>query len=180
MNMEKTEFRFEVIRSGRRFLSLDTRMLRDFINGFVAENAMLMYDKKLSLREEREFQKSKAKEIDAKNAIFVLCWQGNRLVGSSDARKEKFKQSHNASFGLIVRKGFRGMGIGEKLLSLAMREARKSLKAKNLWIEHIEGNLPARSLYEKLGFREVARLKSYVRHKGSYRDKILMQYFGNR
>ena len=174
--METNRLRFEVIRSGRRFLSLDTRMLRDFINGFVAEDALIIYDKKMSMKQEKEFQKSKAREIGGKRTVFVLCWKGRELVGNSSATKDLFKQSHNASFGLVVKKGFRGMGIGEKLLSLAIRQARKSLKAKNLWIDYVEGNKPARRLYEKLGFCEVARLKSYYLHKGRYRDKIIMKY----
>ena len=176
MNMGKEGFKFEVIRSGRRFRQLDTKMLRDFINSFVAENALILYGKKMSLGQEREFQKSKAKEIDAKNCIFVLCWKDGMLIGNSDATKGKLKQSHNASFGLVVKKGFRGMGIGGKLLSLAMKEARKSLKAKNLWIDYIDGNRPARKLYEKLGFREVARMEGYVKHAGKYRDRVIMKY----
>ena len=171
--MEK--FRFEVIKSGKRFLSIDTRMLRDFINGFIDENALIIYNKKTSLKDENEWQKSKAKEIDEKRTIFVLCWEGNKLVGNSSASLGLFKQRHNANFGLVVRKGYRGMGIGEKLLSMAMKEARTHLKAKFLWLDHIEGNTPARNLYKKLGFCEVARLKDYVKHAGKYRDKIIMK-----
>lgn len=175
MNM-KDEFRFEVIRSGRRFLSIDTRMLCNFINEFIGENAFLIYDKKFSLKEEREFQKSKAKEIDAKRTIFVLCWNGKELAGNSSASLAESKQRHNAAFGLAVRKKYRGLGVGRKLLSIAMGEAGKSLKAKNLWIECIEGNTPAFRLYEKLGFREVARLDGYVKHSGRYVDRIIMKY----
>lgn len=168
--------RFEVIRSGKRFLQLDTAMLRDFINEFVEEDGYLLVDRKMSLKGEREFQRAKAREMQSKRTIIVLCWDGKRLAGNASATIGEFKQRHNAWFGLIVRQGYRGMGLGRKLLSLAMHEARKTLKAKNLWIEYIEGNVPACALYEKLGFREVARLKNYVRHKGAYRDKMLMKY----
>ena len=175
-SLKKIGLKFEVIRSGRRFKSIDTRMLRDFINGFVDEDALIMVNRKMSLKEEREFQKSKAREISANNTVFVLCWSGGELVGDCEAVKGRFKESHNAMFGLIVKKGFRRIGIGAKLLSIAMKEAKKTLKARNLWIDHIDGNQPARKLYEKLGFRKVARLKDYVRHKGRFRDRIKMRY----
>ncbi|HIH30959.1 TPA: GNAT family N-acetyltransferase [Candidatus Micrarchaeota archaeon] len=174
--METKGFRFEVITSGQRFLQIDSRMLRDFINSFIAENAFIMADKKFSLDQEKKFQMAKAKEIDSKSRLFVLCWKGKVLAGNAEARKGSFKESHNASFGLVVGKGYRGMGIGEKLLSMAMAQARKRLKAKCLWIDYIEGNGPARKLYGKMGFREVARMKGYVRHGGRYIDRIIMKY----
>lgn len=178
--MAKEELTFEIIRSAKRFLQLDTAMLRDFINSFTEEGALLLYDRKTTLAQERKWQREKAREIGDGQTLFAVCWKGELFVGNCEARLGIFKESHNCSFGLVVRKGFRGMGIGEKLLSIAMNEAKRTLKAKNLWIDYIQGNAPARSLYEKLGFCEVARLKRYVRHKGAYRDKILMQYFGNR
>lgn len=174
--MEKQALRFEIIRSGKRFLSIDTRMLREFINEFVDEGAFLIMDKKASLREEKEFQKTKAKEIDEKRTIFVLCWDGKKLIGNSSTTLGQYKERHNATFGLVVRTGYRGKGIGETLLTMAMKEAKITLKAKYLWLDHVEGNTPARKLYEKLGFKEVARLKDYVNHKGKYIDKIIMKY----
>ncbi len=167
--------RYEIIRFGRRFRSIDTRILCDFINGFVAENALIMVDKKMSVKDEKEFQLSKAKEIDEKRTIFALCWDGNKLIGNSTATKDIFKQSHNATFGLVVRKGYRGMGIGENLLAMAIKEAKAHLKAKCLWLGYVDGNEPARKLYNKLGFVECARLKKYIKHGGKYRDKIIME-----
>jgi ribosomal protein S18 acetylase RimI-like enzyme len=172
--MEK--LRYEIISSGKRFLQIDTKMLRDFINSFIAENAFLIYDKPFSFKEEKEFQKSKAKEIDAKECLFVICWDGKQLVGNSEARKEKFKSRHNAIFGLAVQKRYRGKGIGEKLLKMAIREAKVRFKAKYLWLDHADGNVPARNLYEKVGFLEVTRLKNYIKHSGKYRDKVIMKY----
>ena len=174
--MAKGNFKFEVIKSGKRFLSIDTRILRDFINSFVAENAFLLYDKKISLSEEKDWQKSRAKEIDAKTCLFITCWDGKVMAGNSEVRLDRYKQRHNATFDLAVRKEYRGKGLGEKLLKLAIKEAQSRLKSKNLWIEHIEGNTPARKLYEKLGFREVARMDGYVKHGGRYVDRIIMQY----
>ncbi len=168
--------RFEVIKSGKRILSVNTRMLMNFINEFIDENAPIIYDKKISLKDEKEFQKLKAKEIDGKRTIFVLCWDGKKLVGNSSASLEPHKQSHNATFGLVVRKGYRGIGVGEKLLSMGIKQAKGHLKAKYLWLDYIEGNKPARKLYEKLGFKEVARLEGYVKHKGKHVDKIIMKY----
>ena len=58
---------------------------------------------------------------------------------------------------------FRGQGIGEAL-TRALVEYMRCASLEFLTLEVRAGNLPAISLYEKLGFRQEGRRKNFYRH----------------
>jgi len=171
--------KIEVIKSGRRFMKIKTGQLRQVINSLVEEKAFVAVNKRQSLAKERKWQKSVASALDSKEMIFVALFDNGTYVGGAEARKRIYNESHNVHFGIGILRKYRGKGAGRMLLQSAMAQARKTLKAKNLWIEYEEGNKIAANFYRSLGFVEVARLKNYVNHYGSYCDKILMGHKGN-
>lgn len=72
---------------------------------------------------------------------------------------------------LAVDRGCRGQGVGRDLAHGLIRRA-KQLGLSYLMLEVRKGNLPARKLYEKLGFSQVGRRPGYYRHPTE--DAILM------
>jgi ribosomal protein S18 acetylase RimI-like enzyme len=56
--------------------------------------------------------------------------------------------------------GFRGRGVGTRLLSDLAEEADRGGRALEIYVEHLN---PARRLYERLGFREVEEGPVYTR-----------------
>jgi len=68
---------------------------------------------------------------------------------------------------LAVCTNFRKQGIGEKLL-LKMLEKAKKTGAKDIFLEVEVDNLPAQNLYEKHGFKIVAKRKCYYGDKDAY------------
>lgn len=74
---------------------------------------------------------------------------------------------------IAVNKSFRRQNIGEKLLQALWEEA----DAYDLGVIHLEvreGNTPARRLYEKFGFKEIAKRKGYYHHPTE--DAIIMEW----
>jgi [ribosomal protein S18]-alanine N-acetyltransferase len=61
---------------------------------------------------------------------------------------------------IVVSLSARRMGVGKRLLERLLDEARETHSA-SVFLEVRESNAAARSLYEKLGFRETGRRKSY-------------------
>lgn len=166
-----------IITKGKDLLKIGPKAFLDFIVPFVKERAQLSVQKVPSLAKERQWLKARARELDNELAISVLLFADGRLAGHCVARRSELDgERHNAHFGLSISKPYRGMGWGEKLLRATMRETRLRFKPHKMWIEHVEGNLPARRLYQKVGFCEVGRLREYEYHYGRYKDKILMQY----
>ena len=71
-------------------------------------------------------------------------------------------------------KQYWGLGIGSALFEEMAVQAR-SWKLEHLILSYIEGNDRARRLYEKVGFREVARIPDAYRLKdGSMHQDIWM------
>lgn len=73
---------------------------------------------------------------------------------------------------VAVSPSFRGRGIGRLLLQHALESAR-GRGAQLVWLEVRVGNREAIQLYERAGFREIARRKGY--YDGG-EDAIVMQY----
>ena len=74
---------------------------------------------------------------------------------------------------IAVNKSFRRQNIGEKLLEALFKEA----NAYNLSVIHLEvreGNAPARMLYEKFGFKEIAKRKGYYHQPTE--DAVIMEW----
>ncbi|BAA80963.1 N-terminal acetyltransferase [Aeropyrum pernix K1] len=64
---------------------------------------------------------------------------------------------------IAVRPGFRGRGIGSKLLSATVRVMKNVYRVDAIFLEVRVSNMPAIRLYEKFGFRKVRRIKGYYR-----------------
>ncbi|MDK2124265.1 ribosomal protein S18-alanine N-acetyltransferase [Parachitinimonas caeni] len=66
-----------------------------------------------------------------------------------------------------------GKGFGRLLLAEAIQHARRNL-AKVLMLEVREGNQSARTLYQRVGFKEVGCRKQYYPTPNGHEDAILM------
>jgi len=167
-----------VITKGKDLLKIGSKAFKDFITPFVKEKSYLSVQKVPTLAQQKAWVVARAKEIDKKAIFYVVLFSDGKLVGDCSAHLASERQSecHNVYFGLAISKPYWGMGWGEKLLRRAIIEAKKHFKPHRIWVEHTEGNLPARRLYQKVGFVEVGRLNEYDNHHGKFVDKILMQY----
>ena len=88
------------------------------------------------------------------------------LKVKSDTSFDRFKVGNV----LYVEKEYRGQGIGNKLMSRLISIAIEN-KVTNITLEVRIGNIVARNLYKKFGFREVALRKFYYGDE----DGILME-----
>lgn len=73
---------------------------------------------------------------------------------------------------IAVHPGLRQRGLASWMMSRIIGLARKS-SAEVCFLEVRESNIPARGLYEKLGFKPVGKRKGYYRETGE--DAIVMQ-----
>jgi ribosomal protein S18 acetylase RimI-like enzyme len=75
-------------------------------------------------------------------------------------------------WGVYVRDGLRGSGIGRTLTAAAIEEAAGRSEAIDLHV--LAGNAAAIGLYEALGFRIVGTVPRALKYAGAYRDQHLM------
>jgi RimJ/RimL family protein N-acetyltransferase len=114
-----------------------------------------------------------------KQGIMLNALEGERVVGWCDVRRVDAEISkHCGILGMGLVDGYRGRGLGERLIRQTLDAIRKS----DLGIERVEltvwgSNAPAISLYEKVGFVHEGRKVDARKIDGVTDDVILMAKF---
>jgi RimJ/RimL family protein N-acetyltransferase len=151
----------------------------DFINSLIAEDAKILMGKKQTLKDEKGFLEKNIKGMRDKTKVYLLAEHNNKIIASTSITLGREKSNHVGGFGISIRNGYRGMGIGEYLMSEIIKLAEKELKPKPKMIrlEVYVNNKPAINLYKKLGFKIVAKLPKQIQWKGKLIDEFVMIKF---
>ncbi len=151
----------------------DAEMLLDHIRSHAEEGDKLLIEPDevpRSASQEREFLRI----YQSKGRKMLVAVMDGMVVGSADVRMGTMhKTAHTASFGIAVRKGYRGLGVGRTMMEYLMEWAVEH-GARKLWLSVFSTNTKAISFYESLGFREECRKRSQYFVKGEYVDEIVM------
>ena len=110
-----------------------------------------------------------------KAGLFYLATRVNReLVGGATIEPGPGKASHVAYFGIYLKRQFRSIGIGTRLIKRIIEIAQqKGFEIIKLTV--FQTNRQAFRLYKKFGFREIGRIKGGVKLlDGTYTDEIIM------
>lgn len=86
---------------------------------------------------------------------------------------EKLKKA--ALFSIVIGQNFRRQGVGYRLISALEELGTKKYGLKIIHLEVYEKNMPAIQLYEKLGYKSYGVQKKFIKDKGAYFGKILME-----
>ncbi|GAB4417101.1 MAG: GNAT family N-acetyltransferase [Bacteroidia bacterium] len=112
---------------------------------------------------------------------WVAVSQDNSIVGHIDIRLHpQLNASHRVLLGIGVDSRFRGLGIGQTLLSCVVEYCRSDSRISWIDLEVMANNAPARSLYEKMGFEELSTTRDMFRIDGvSYDYTSMTLYVGS-
>lgn len=163
-----------------RFLSkkdLKTpRKFQKFINSLIAEDAQILETEKKSLKEESDWLKNQLGAVRKRTSVFLVAEDGDLLAGSASVNLGRGRQSHIGTLGISIIKEYRGMGLGNYLINKALESAKKNLKPslKIIKLGVLPTNEPAKNLYRKIGFKEVAILPKHIEYKGKLIDEMIM------
>jgi RimJ/RimL family protein N-acetyltransferase len=94
------------------------------------------------------------------------------LMNCSGATRHVFR--HITTLGISMKAGWRGQGIGSKMMRQAIEWARESGVVTRIQLEVIEENVEARELYERLGFVVEGVLKESFWKWDRKMDSLLM------
>ncbi|MDO8554879.1 MAG: GNAT family protein [Candidatus Micrarchaeota archaeon] len=145
-----------------------------FISELIDEEVYILYDRKMTLKEEKAWLKDKLRELRHNQQVALSVWDGQKLVAVCDAKKGKMKERDNTLIGIAILKAYRGKGLGEKLLRAIIKLAKEKLKPKNIYLSVFADNKVAQNLYKKVGFRQFAIFPKWMKHKGKYVDSLYM------
>jgi|SRR5271157_1862865 len=158
----------------------DLRAMVPFINSLVKEKrtdpnlGVTGMDRRMTIADERKFLRTTLQERAKGRRVSVGAFHGDRLVGHCDiAGRSTLDERHTGVLGIVVVKGYRGVGLGERMIRTALAEAPKL----GIWMIELEvfaTNAPARHIYEKLGFKVVGVMPKKVLRKGRFTDIVRM------
>jgi len=106
--------------------------------------------------------------------MFILVRVNNELIGGASIEPREGKAFHVGYFGIYLKKEFRNLGIGIRLVSKIIKVARqKNFEIIQLYV--FASNKQAIHIYKKFGFQEAGRIKKGIRlQNGTYADEIIM------
>ncbi|MGE7115067.1 N-acetyltransferase family protein [Lysinibacillus sp. NPDC047702] len=116
-----------------------------------------------------------AKLTNERELILIAQYQ-EKIVGwlvfQSPNRK---RLAHTGSFGMMILKEYRGLGIGKRLLEKLLKWAELNPYIEKISLGVFSTNESAIALYKKMGFVEEGRKINEIRlHDKQYIDDILM------
>lgn len=149
----------------------NVRMLRDYINAFVKEKAFLLVKKRLSLREERKWLEKTLREVRKGKKVFLAAFHDGKIVGTCEAG---LTDGNVELLGVTIVREFRRTGLGNTLMQRVIAAVRKKFRPRIIFLRVMGDNKPARALYKKIGFCEVACLPKWFDHFGKLQDCIYM------
>ncbi len=163
----------------RKISSNDLKKVREFqkyINSLIEEEVMILLNKKKSLKEEKDWLKEQLKSVKKKKQIVIVAEDKNKIVGIAEIRLRRERQNHVGEFGISVKKGYRGIGLGKKLMKEVLKLAKKELvpKPKIIRLSVFSENKIAQNLYKKFGFKKVAQIPKQIQYKGKLVDEVVM------
>jgi RimJ/RimL family protein N-acetyltransferase len=160
----------------------DLEQMTDYINEISLEDTFLtMSGEQYTLNQEAAFLGSKFAEIEAQNSILALAFIEQEFIGICNIDRDLSQRTrgyHRFKLGLSVKKEYRGQGIGEYFAKVSIEEAKVFLpNFKILLLDLFAQNTPALKTYQKLGFKEVGRVKDAFWRQGQYSDQLLMALY---
>lgn len=137
---------------------------QDYVNSLVREEAKILINKNLTIKEEKEFLEGAVKAAKKKSAVQIVAECDGKIVGMSSVKMDRYRRNHVGTLGLSIRNGYRGMGLGEQVIRSVIDLAKKELKPnlKIIMLTVYQDNKPALGLYKKVGFKKVASLPNVI------------------
>lgn len=113
--------------------------------------------------------------IESHKNIYLVAVYESKIVGHAFLEAYHLQSlSHVADLNIAVHLGWQKKGIGTKLLEQIIESAKNSGVIEKIQLSVRDLNIPAISLYKKMGFKEEGRLRNQVKIKDAYVDDIVM------
>ena len=153
-----------------------TKKFQDYINSLIKEEAKILFNKKMSLKNERDWLKKSLQEIKNHRAVYLAAEHNNIIVASAGINLGQGRENHIGNFGITIREGYRRIKLGSFLWRELVKLAKKELKSspKIIRLTVYVNNKPAINFYKKHGFKKVAQIPDQIQFKGKLVDEVVM------
>jgi RimJ/RimL family protein N-acetyltransferase len=157
----------------RRAREADAAALADYMAGLMAERLDTFSRRETAtVPEERDWI---LRATMVERGLILVALADEAVVGALDLwAGERPDNRHAGRFGMSVARGWRGVGVGRRLLTRAIEEVRAWPGFCRLDLECVAWNTAAIALYESLGFKVEARMTKAINLRGRPEEMLLM------
>lgn len=115
---------------------------------------------------------------NSSDALAITCYVDGEIAGNCEITfGTSMKTAHKATVAIALLKEYWNLGIGSEMFR-ELVEAAEKRGVEIMELEFAEGNIRAKHLYEKFGFRVVAeKPKAFKLRDGTYLSEICMQKY---
>jgi ribosomal protein S18 acetylase RimI-like enzyme len=157
----------------------DAKAILDIKRDVISENAYWIPttdEFNMTVTQQRD---SIQKILENEREIIIIAEVNGIVVGWLEFESQTLKKiSHTGSFGIMIHKDYRGMGIGRMLVNELLDWAEKNSFIEKVSLGVFSTNHRAISLYKSMGFEEEGRkIKEIRMNENEYIDDILMYKF---
>ena len=154
----------------------DVSIMRDYINELSNERTFIRFQgEQVSLEEERAFLQDQLEKIKNGQAVLLLAFSENQLIGIAGIELSDKTERHIGNFGISIKKEYRGDGIGTMLMEKTLEEARKKLSGLEIvTLYFFSNNRVGLEMYRKLGFIQYGVLPRGTKFEKGYADHVMM------
>ncbi|MCE5295343.1 MAG: GNAT family N-acetyltransferase [Chlamydiales bacterium] len=148
------------------------------------KDALCIVEAERAIAQEPGYFCSKPSELDERAVvetiqsplcIYLVAECEGQIVGHAFLESYTLQSlRHVADLNIAIHIGWQRKGIGEKLLEQIIKKAKSSSVLEKIQLNVRASNIPAISLYKKMGFQEEGRLKNRVKIKDRYIDDLVM------
>lgn len=120
-------------------------------------------------------EKAVIETIQSPQSIYLVAEYEGQIIGHAFLEPYTLQSlRHIADLNIAVHLGWQNKGIGRQLLEQLIERAKNSPIIEKIQLNVRATNIPAISLYKKMGFQEEGRLKNRVKVKDHYIDDLIM------
>jgi RimJ/RimL family protein N-acetyltransferase len=149
--------------------------LLELINSLVDEKAEIYITEKFTREEEAKWLLEVITSLEKDEEFFLTAEVDKKVVALADFQIKKGDKEHRVgAIGIIVKKGYRNLGIGTEILKTILEQA-AFFGLRNLTINVFATNKRAIHVYKKVGFIESGIIPNRHFRQGKLIDEIIMK-----
>jgi len=132
------------------------------------------FDTKVTREEEARWLAQTLVEIEGGEVINAIAEIDGKIIANGEVTRGRYKDTrHHGHVGLTMISGYRGQGIGRRIIETLVRESRRT-GLKTLEAEFLAENETARRAYQKGGFKQAGIIPHKIFRDGKYFDGLIM------
>lgn len=147
--------------------------LLELINSLVEEKAEILVTQKFTREAEADWLRGALSRLESNELFFLVAEVDEMVVASSDFQIRGVDDGRVGAIGIVVKNGYRGIGIGTEILKILLEQA-GAFGLRVLTVHVFATNRRAIHVYEKVGFVQSGKIPNRHLRQGRFIDEVVM------